>query len=312
MANTYIKAAKIVEAALLLLQREIVLPQTVFRQSDADFKGALNDTITLRVPPVLAARTRTMRSTTGLTADNSAETSVPVQLDTHVYSLLNIKDEELTLDIVDFAKQVLNPQMRAVAEGMEDVIADAMAAATVSDDQEISFGDSDDMWDVLVDCGAVLSNLKVPRSGRFFVAGTNAEAALLKEDKFVKANESGSTTAMQEATITRKAGFTVIGSLALDPDVAYAYHSSAIAFANVAPALPEGATSKARVAMDNLALRYIRDYNPTNSTGPVDRSLVDAFVGAASVEQDSDADALGEINRRIVKLTYTGSGPIST
>ncbi len=312
MANVYIKAAKIVEAANLLLQREIVLPRLVWRQADAEFRGALNDTITLRVPPVLASRSRTMRSTTALVADESTETSVPVQLATHVYSLLNIKDEDLTLDIVDFTRQVLAPQMRAVAEGMEEVIADALAGATVSSDQEIEFDDSDDMWDVLVDCGAVLSNLKVPRSQRVFVAGTNAEAALLKEDKFVKANESGSTTALEEATITRRAGFTVVGSLALDPDVAYAFHSTAVAFANVAPALPEGATAKARVAMDGLALRYIRDYNPTNATGPVDRSLVDAFVGAASVEQDSAADELGNINRRLVKLTYTGSGPIST
>ena len=55
-----------------------------------------------------------------------------------------------------------------------------------------------------------------------------------------------------------------------------------------------------RVASESFALRYLRDYNPTNSTGPVDRSLVDAFVGAASVEEDSN-------NNRLVKLSSSAS-----
>jgi hypothetical protein len=311
VANTIIKAGQIVDAAILLLNRELVLPRTVWRQPDAEFRGALNDTVTLRVPAMLTSRSRTMRSSSALQADTLAETSVPVQLTDHVYSLLNLSDEELTLDIINFSRQVLAPQMQAVAEGMEDVVADTLSAATVSDDQELSFGDSDDPYEVLVDAGAVLSHLKVPKSERFCVCGTNVEAALLKTDKFVKVNESGTSEALREATISRAAGFTIIGSLALDPDEAFAYHRTAVAFANVAPALPDGAVMKARNSLDGLAMRFIKDYNPTNSTGPVDRSLVDAFVGAASVEQDT-GDSFGDVNRRLVKITYTGTGPIST
>lgn len=118
MANTFIKAQQIVDAAALLLQREIVLPRLVWTQPSADFVGALDDTVTLRVPAVLDARSRVLRSTTALVADELTETSVPVALDTHVYQLLNITDEQLTLDIRDFASQVLAPQMRAVAEGL--------------------------------------------------------------------------------------------------------------------------------------------------------------------------------------------------
>ena len=104
--------------------------------------------------------------------------------------------------------------------------------------------------------------------------------------------------------MTRAAGFTVVGSLAIGPNEAYAFDKMAVAFANVAPALPEGATMKSRVATEGLALRYIRDYDPTNSTGPVDRSLVDAFIGAASVVQ-------GGTNHRLVKLTFDGTQTIS-
>ena len=151
MANETIKAEQIVEAAVLLLQREIVLPRLVWRQADASFVGAKDDTITLRVPAVLESRERTMRSNTALTFDEFAETAVPVQLDTHVYKGLKIRDEELTLDIRDFAAQVVSPQIRAVAEGMEDVIAAALEATTSAYD-DIDFDEgTDDPYKVLVE-----------------------------------------------------------------------------------------------------------------------------------------------------------------
>lgn len=293
MANTYIKAAQIVQAAALLLQREIVLPRLVWTQPDANFKGALNDTVTLRVPAVLAARTRTLRSTDPLQADTLTETSVPIVLDTHVYSLLNITDEELTLDIADFAAQVLAPQMRAVAEGMENAIVDALEGANEA--ATISMDDAHP-YDTLVDAGTILNDNNVPRNGRVLVMGSGIEAVILKSDKFSKVNESGTSDALRDATITRAAGFTLVGSNAVDPWTAYAMDQYAVAFADVAPALPAGATMKERVSTAGLALRYIRDYNPTNSTGPVDRSLVDAFVGAASVEQNG-------VNARLVVIT---------
>lgn len=305
MANTFIKAAQIVNAANLLLQREIVLPRLVWRQADAGFRGALNDTITLKVPAVLTHRTRTMRSANPLVADELAQTSVPVQLDTHVYQLLNITDEELTLDIADFAREILAPQIRAVAEGMEDAIATALEGATWEATAVNFVEGTDEPYDVLVDAAKALNQLNVPRSGRVFLAGANVEAALLKSDKLSKVNESGSDSALREAIITRVAGFTVVGSNAIDPDAAFAFTQTAIAFANVAPVVPAGATMGDRQSFDGLALRYLRDYNPTNSTGPVDRSLVDAFVGAASVEEGAEGS---ETNQRGVAITFTGEG----
>jgi hypothetical protein len=298
VANEFIKAEQIVQAASLLLQREIVLPRLVWTQPDAAFRGALDDTVTLRVPAVREAKSRTMRSSDALDAEDLTETSVPVVLDTHVYDLLNITDEQLTLDVFNFTAQVLAPQMRGVVEGMENVIASALAAATwEASDVDFAEG-SDDGFDVLIEAGRELNKLNVPRSGRVFCCGANVEAALFGDDRVVKANEAGTDSALREATIARLAGFTVVGSNALDEDEAYAFHMTAIAFANVAPALPDGATMKARVASEGLALRYLRDYNPTNSSGPVDRSLVDAFVGATSVEQDGS-------NKRGVAINFT-------
>jgi hypothetical protein len=301
MANTFIKAGQIVEAAALLLQREIVLPRLVWTQPSANFVGALNDTITLRVPATLTGRTRVLRASAALVADDLTETSVPVQLDTHAYSLLNVTDEQLTLDIRDFSSQVLAPQMRAVGETMEDVIVAALEGATsATTDIEIdttSAPAEGEAYAALLSIRAALNALNVDRGERVLVVGSNLETWLLQDPRISSRESTGNSSALEEAMIGRVAGFTIVGSNAIAADEGYAFHRTAVAFGNVAPVVPAGASMGARTTVEGLALRYLRDYNPTNSTGPVDRSLVDSFCGAASVDNGSAE------NDRLVKIT---------
>lgn len=297
MANTTIKAAQIVEAALLLLQRELVLPRTVWMQNRQDFVGALNDTVTLRVPAVLTARTRTVRATSALTADEFTETSVAVALSTHVYTLLNLSDADLTLDIRDFSRQVLQPQVRAVAEGCEAVIASALAGATVNAANELDWTYGTDPKTMLNAANKRLNVLNVPRDGRVMVVGANVEEAILNDNTFRQANTSGSDTALREAVIGKASGFTIIGSNAVGANAGYAYHRTAIAAAFLSPALPDGASMKANIQSEGMAMRFIKDYDPGNAR---DRSLVDSYAGAASVEQGGE-------NKRLVVIT--GAAP---
>lgn len=303
MANTFIKATQVVRMARLLLQREIVLPRLVWSDfSKQDFQYAFNDTVTMAVPAVMDARTRTLRSTTALTADDLTETSVDVKLDTHVYKLLNITDEQLTLDIRDFGEQVLSPQIRAVAEGLEDLIAAELAAAD-PEATDVAFAEgTDDPYKVVLAARKALNDLNVPQNDRVLVVGSSVEMALLSDDRIAKSTiDSIQSDALVDATVSRIAGFRVVQSNALDEDEAYAFHRTAIAFGAFAPAVPAGASDGSQVASDGIGMRYLRDYNPTNSTGPVDRSLVDCFAGAASVE-DGAVDAT---NKRLVKITFT-------
>lgn len=301
MANTFIKATQVVEMARLLLQREIVLPRLVWSDfSKQNFQYAANDTVSMVVPAQFDARTRVLRSSTGLTADDLTETKVDVTLDTHVYKLLNITDEQLTLDIRDFASQVLQPQMRAVAEGLEEVIATELAAANAAETVDYADG-TDDPWKVVLSARKALNDLNVAKDGRVLVVGSAVEMALLSDDRWSKAQNSGDAIAgdaLTEAMLPRVGGFTIVGSNALGENEAYAFHRTAIAFGAFAPTVPTGAVAGAQTSSEGIGMRYLRDYNPTNSTGPVDRSLVDAFAGATSVEQ-------GGSNQRLVAINYT-------
>ena len=315
MANTVIKATQVVQMARLLLQREIVLPRLVwsdFRKQD--FQYAYNDTVTMAVPAVMSARSRTLRSSTGLTADEFAETSVDVKLDTHVYKLLNLTDENLTLDIRDFGTQVLQPQIRSVAEGLEGVVADEFAAAPVTAAQTISFTQgTDDPYKVLLAARKILNDFNVPANDRVLVVGSSVELALLEDDRIAKSSiDAIQRDALVDAMIGRVAGFNIVQSNALAEDEAYAFHRTAVAFGAFAPSIPAGATSGAQTSSEGIGMRYLRDYNPTNSTGPVDRSLVDAFAGAASVNDaladlDSDTQVDDPYNRRLVKIDFTAA-----
>ena len=116
MANSFLKPEVINRTALKLLERQIVVPATVWNYADAEFRGAKNDTVTLRLPAVATSREYTFRNdrSNPIVVDDLTETSVPVVLDHDIYHAAAITDEQLTLDIVNFAEQVLSPQVKGV------------------------------------------------------------------------------------------------------------------------------------------------------------------------------------------------------
>jgi len=300
VAHTFLKPTVINRSALKLLEREIVLPRLVWNYASADFQGAYNDTVTLRLPPVLDSREYTWRNNRAseISVDDLTEIGVPVTLDHDIYSAVAITDEQLALDIVDFNEQVLMPQIKAVARGLEDLIADTMAAATFVSGHTLQVNNSSNhMWSKLIEARRLLNVANVPRDSRVLVVGSNIEAELLTDDKFNRVDSTGDAalSALREATISRLAGFTIVGSNAIDADVAYAFHPTAFAFVNVAPAVPDGVVKGSRDSYAGLALRWIRDYEAMKLR---DRSVVSSFAGCTSVEDD-DSD-----NTRCVKLHF--------
>src|SRR5690606_15209259 len=140
-----------------------------------------------------------------ITMDELTETSVDVTLDTAAYSAVPITDEELTLDITDFGAQVAEPQIRAVAEAIENAVAAEMTGASYA--TTISVSGSDDIYDKLVDARVALNKANVPMTERRLVVGSDFEGVLLKSDDLHQVDRSGSDSALRDATIGRIAGF---------------------------------------------------------------------------------------------------------
>lgn len=288
MANTFLKPTKIAATFLGLLQREIVLPRVVSTFGAANFAGAANDTVTLRVPAVLTARDYEWRTRTNpIVVDDITETGVDVKLDKQPYHAGAITDEQLALDIEDFAGQVLAPQVRAVAERLEGYIASTLSGGTYQTALTPSAA-SDDPYKVLTAARKALNLKNVPLANRVVVVGADVEEWMLNSDRISKAQNSGegiASSALAEARIGRVAGFDIITSNALAAGEAYAMHKSAVVFANMAPPVPAGATFGSSQAFQGLAMRWLRDYDPNYLR---DRSVVSAFAGTTLVADGPD------------------------
>lgn len=297
MANSFIKAEKIAAQALGLLEREIVIPSLVWRNAGGDFAGAAGDTISIRVPARTTARTRTLRGArpaasegTGIiTMDELTETKVDVTLDTDVYSAVPITDEELTLDITDFAAQIAEPQIRAIAEGVENAVVAEMTAATYATTVSVPLA-ATDLYDYIVDARVALNKANVPMSDRHLVVGADFEGRLLKSDELHQVDKAGTDSALRDATIGRIAGFEVVVSNALPANVGFAFHRTAYVLGLRAPAVPDGATYGAARSAFGLAMRWIRDYDFRNVQ---DRSLFDVYIGTNIVADGPDGGDVG-------------------
>lgn len=290
MPNAFLKPTVIVKTALGLLVRDITLPRLVWRDAVPDFAGAFGDTVSIRVPAFAPARTRALRAGTARTRDAVTERKVDVSLTTDVYKDIRITDEELSLDISDFGTQVLNPAVQGVVEALENVLIAKMQEPSYH--TTINFNTAtDDAWDDLViPAREALNKAHVPMNERALAVGSELESALLRTDMFVKANESGSTNALEDATIGRKAGFQIVSAPGLGPLEGYAFHKTAYVMNERAPKVPPSAPYGASESYNGFALRVVKVLDPDT----IEEILaLDAWVGANYVTDDGYFDSNG-------------------
>ena len=283
MANTFLtdKAAqmRVASVAMSVLARQLVLPATVYRNAESEFTGRTGDTVTIRKPASLEANTYASR-TSAIEVDSLSETGVPVSIDTHLYSAVAVTDEQMEFEVDDFAAQVVAPQLRAVGEGAENVLAAEFNGLT---SDLVCAYEAKDIIDIIVDARKMLNDKNVPNANRYLAVSTDIEAALLKTELLQRVDASGTDTALRQATIARLFGFNILVSNALDAGTAVAYSRDAFAFCLRAPRVPQGAAAGSSQSYQGLALRWIMDYE---SDYLQDRSIVSTLVGAKVLDEN--------------------------
>lgn len=312
MTVDVLKIDKLAAMSLKLLEREIVLPNLVTVSSGAEFVGALDDTVTIRVPARTTAKKRDLRPATEnartIQLSNLTEQAITVTLDEDIYNAVGIEDEIATLDLVDFATQVLQPQVRAVALGWEDKIAAEITGATYVHEVEY---DETKPYNTLIRARRLLQDSGVPKDGLKLVVGAGIEESLLTSDQLIKYDSSGDANALRTNTLGKIAGLEAVSSLAIPAGEAYLFHKSAFAMAWRAPVVPKGAVFGRSVALpgsNGVSLTWIHDYDFLQSR---DRSLVHVYTGTNHTVDKPDAEAELDIVKaggflRAVKITGDG------
>lgn len=315
MVNTFVKPVQYAAGAVGILEREVVLGGLVTVHGVDSFRGNLNDYLNIKVPARTTADRKTLRDTDTTTSGRKivihqlTESSISVQLKYRVENAVEITDEEATLDVVDFGRQILLPQMDAVVFETEEIIYDTISNAPYGDSHVLEWDTTDATvgpYNVAVNLRKILNKSFVPAQGRVLLVGPGAEAEILNSGKLEPGiNPTGlGENALRNGVIGRLAGFDIVTSALLGDDEAYAFHKSAFIFANGAPVVPRGARFGAVQGQGGFQLRWIMDYDADLAT---DRSVVTTYAGGGSVN-----DGPSEVPAWVDGSEYGGSTPQKT
>lgn len=271
---TLITPSVIARSALATLYNTTVLAQLVNRDYDGDFTGKQGDTITVRTPASFTANV--FNRVTGIVLQDPAEGSFTVALDTLLDVSFAVTQEELTLELVSFEEQLLNPALEAIVQDVDGRLAEGIvdAAAGGGGGGTATAGGATDQHSAFRIARRILSRNKHPFSQRYSVLSPEGTEKATSDEKVLTADRSGSTEALREGSVGRLSGFDIYesqvfgGAPVADPvqrDTAQgvAFHRSAFALVTRTLSAPLGLAS-AQYAVQGykgLGIRVVRDYD---------------------------------------------------
>lgn len=295
MPNEFYTAEQAAQVAVALAGKDAYLSALINRNFlDAVFQGGgKGRTVNVKVPSALIARSRGIDDvTTALVLDELSERTFGITLGEHVYSAVGLSEGDLNLDIEDFSKQVLAPQMDAVVDFIEEEVATALGKieGVQAGEAALAF-DPTKPVKVFTGIRKVMRDRGLPASNLNVVVGTEVYASLLDADAISAADASGSTDALREGNVGRLRGFTIVESNRVEEDEIIAFHRDAVVLATRAPGVPSGASFGAIQSSGGYSLRYLRDYDAMHTQ---DRSIISTFAGVETapvyrIERDYEA-----------------------
>lgn len=275
------KLAKVAGVLAPLVAGDVVLPNLMRQESLDQYRGSENDTLTYWIKGVLPAREYAWRNdrSSGLIFDDYSETKVTLTAGNNAYSAVRLKDEQYDMDFGGW-EDLLAAQAHAVAMKLEQGAADYIQAAPY----EVKLGlKSTDLKGSLIRSKGVQDRLTGTGS-RVMVVGTDIEGALLGDDKLSLASNVGdaeAVSALREATLGKRYGYTFVVSQSIDPKKAYAFGGEAFLAATLTPAVPQSVPFGTTVSDSGISMRWIRDYDPEYLR---DRSIVNTYFGYRAVK----------------------------
>ncbi|MFI6485162.1 P22 phage major capsid protein family protein [Nonomuraea sp. NPDC050663] len=271
MANTFLTPQKIASAALATLYETCVMAQLVHRDLDQDFAGKQGDTVNVRKPATFDAYEYDRSQ--GIQIQNATETAIPVTLNHFADVSFAVTTEELTLEIEDFATQLLTPAMEAIAQKIDrDLLA---LRDDITQEVGVVLDPNIHTWDkpqVLIDADRVLNERNVAPTQRSAVIGPQIKANWLSDPLFHQVDTSGTTDGLREASLGRRVfGFDPYSTQNIKrpaqvsgnskSEVGVAFHRTAFCLVTRPLVLPQGAARATVANYKGFSLRVVIDYD---------------------------------------------------
>lgn len=278
MAHNFVIPEQVLRTALGLLRDDLVLASTLNRDYESSYGGGKGSVVNVRIPATLKARRRALGTTGAITSDSLSETTVPVQLTDMVYSAVDVTDEELSLKIEDFTRQVSLPQVMAVVEDVEDIVTATMQA--LPETVGIAY-DAANPVKTFTAARKVLRDLGLPAQGMYAAVGTGVYAELLDAKAITDVSESGTADALRNANVGNVRGFRTIEVNRLADDEIVFYGRDSFTLAVRAPKVPDGVSFGQSASDSGFSMRWIKDYDSVTLS---DRSIFSTFVGCQKID----------------------------
>lgn len=281
MADNALQLAKVyARTGLPILREELILGRLVYRDAERDFSGGVGTVVNIKTPGTLTARETTLKNKTPITTDTVAEGTIPVTIDKHVYSAVDMTEEDANLNIEDFGTQILAPQVMAVADKIEaNLAAEINKISAAAGAISVSQADPLNAYKAIKNAGIALDKRKVSRSGRTLVLSPDLLSLLLEDDKIIRFESSNDTGALRDAAVGRLSGWNLYVSNSINGAVGFTREAFSLVVR--APRKPEGTAFAASADGNGYALRYLRDYNSDTLT---DRSIVSTLMGVTTLD----------------------------
>ncbi|WJN63263.1 major head protein [Streptomyces phage phiScoe54] len=309
-----VKPEKLAATAVGMLEQELVIPNLFQKEGIDQFKGADNDTVSVKVEGVLPFHDYAFRNdrSAPIVFDEYKERKIAVTFGGNVYSAVKVTDEQNDFDLDDWGK-LLRPQVKAVGRGLQR----RAVGTLLGQDYAVTIGGAEaNLRGAIIEARRVLNKFNVPDDQRYLLVGSDFESALLSDEKLNLAQNVGDSeaeSALQTATITNRFGFKIVVDQTIPSDAAFAFAGSAFVFLSGAPSVPQSVPYGATQSFEGIALRWVRDYDPTYMQ---DRSVVNTYAGFRAVTdvllgwdeaKNSEVVSASEHFVRGIKLTLGGT-----
>ena len=201
MSNTILTPTAVTREALRILHQKLNYVGSINRQYDDSFakEGAkIGDTLKIRLP-----NQYTVRTGAALVAQDTAESSVSLQVGTQKGVDMNFTSVDLTLSLQDFSQRVLDPAMSVLAAAIE---ADAMSMYKDVYQTVWNSGSALTMAHVLAG-RKILQDALVPLDNRTANLSTQPMVDLVTDSKSLFNAQGEISKQYKEGYVGRAAGF---------------------------------------------------------------------------------------------------------
>jgi hypothetical protein len=202
MSNTLLTPTAVTRESLRILHQKLNFVGNITRDYDDSYaqSGAkIGDTLKIRLP-----NQYTVRSGVALSAQDTTESSVSLQLATRKGVDLNFTSNDLTLSLDDFSKRIIDPAMSVLAAAIEsDVVSNVYKDIY----QSVWNGGAAATYNKALDCRVLLQRSLTPSNDRTMLLDPQAMADVIKDTKTLFQDDASIAKQYREGMVGRAAGF---------------------------------------------------------------------------------------------------------